>query len=343
MLEKMNNKLSIIGILGLFFLLANSISVPVIKSYDARYWYNPEDITLEDNVYSVTDYVSLQWWYIDAVFDNNYSIHIGIITVGSKGIHGFFLFRITVYKEGKLLEKKFSFVPVRFVEVSQSDPLIKLFDKEIIRGYIDDEDRMALNVSLEIKGLKADLKLTGLIRGWKGFTGYGMWGCPLPKAHVQGTITVNDETIPVTGRGYQEHGWDIRHLHRSWYWGKFASNHTNVIFSKNMKNRWKEDTFIVVVSSGEENYTSIARENIVFYYTDYEYNHGRFIPTKSVFQVDEDDVHINVEIEVQSIHFTSLIFMNHWRFHTKITGAISVGNTTEKVDDFQIMEILHYP
>jgi hypothetical protein len=339
----MNKKPSVLIILGLFFLLENILSVPVLHSYAAPYWYNPEDSTLEDNAYSVTDYFSLQWWYIDAVFDNNYSTHVGIMTVGSKGINGFFLFRINVYKDGALLEGKFRLVPVRFVEVSPSEPVIKLFDKEIIRGYIDDDGRMALTVSLEIKGLQADLTLVGLIKGWKGFTGHGMWGCPLPKAHVQGTITVNDETIPVSGVGYQERGWDVRHLHRSWFWGKFASNHTNVVFSKNMKNRWEEDTCIVVVNSGEENYTSIARENIVFHPTDYAYNHGRFIPTKSVFQVDEDDIHIHVEIEVQSIHFTSLIVMNHWRFHTKVTGTISIGNRTENVDDVQIMEIFHYP
>ena len=338
----MDCKISVIGIL-VFFLLANIISVPIVKPCGDPYWYDPEDITLEDNAYNVTDYFSLQWWYIDAVFDNNYSIHIGISTIGSRGTHGLFLFQMSVYKEGKFLEKKFRFVPTRFVEASQNEPLIKLSGKEILKGYIDDEGRMALDISLEIKGLKADLKFTGLNKGWKGFTGLGMWGCPLPKAHVQGTITFNDETVPVNGTGYQEHGWDIRRLHRSWYWGKFNSNSTSVIFSQNMKNRWIEDVFPVVVNSGKENYTSITRENIVFYHTDYNFDHGRFIPMKSVFQVDQNDIQINVEFEVQSIDFRSLILINHWRFHLKVSGSITVGNITENVDDFQMMEILHHP
>ena len=340
----MNYKLPTVGLITAFFLLVNIIGVPITKSYGDSYWFDPEDITLEDNAYNITDYFSLQWWYIDAVFDNNYSIHIGIMTIGSKGISGFFLFQINVYKEGELLEKKFKFVPERFVDTSQSEPLIKLLGKDILRGYIDDEDRMALDVSLEIKGLKADLKFTSLTKGWKGFTGYGMWSCPIPKAEVQGNITVKGDIITVNGTGYQEHGWDVRHLHRNWYWGKFFSDSNSVIFSQNMKNRWQEDIFLVVVNSGEENYTSIARENITFNHMDFKFNHGRLIPLKSIFQIDEKDIHIDVVFNVQSIHFSSIVLLNYWRFHIRVTGTISVNGIVEEVDDeFQIMEILHYP
>lgn len=338
----MSNKTSVLGLLT-FLILATILSTNVVISYDDPRWYNPRDASLKDNIYNVTDYFSLQWWYLDAVFDNNYSIHIGIMTVGSKGTHGLFLFQMSVYKDGVFLERKFRLIPVSFVEISQSKPSIKISGKEILRGYIDDKDRLTLDVSLEIKGLKADLNFTGLTKGWKGFTGQGMWSCPLPKANVQGTITIDNETIHVNGTGYQEHGWDVRHLHRSWYWGKFTSNYTNTIFSKNMKNRWEEDTFIVVINSGEENYTSVARENIDFYHTDYKFDHGRFIPMKSVFQVEEDNINVNVKFEVQSIHFTSLLFLNYWRLHTKVTGVISIGEFTENVSDFQIMEILHLP
>ena len=338
-----NSRLSLTITLGFVILAPHIIALPISQLNHDIYWYNPEDIALEDNVYNVTDYFSLQWWYLDAVFDNNYSIHIGILTLGSRGTTGFFLFRIHIYQDGKLLIGKFKFVPVRCIDISQTEPLLMFNGEEILRGYTDDEERMALNVSLDIQGIKADLTYTALIRGWKGFTGHGMWGCPLPKAHVQGTLSLFGETVPVQGFGYQEHGWDIRHLHRSWYWGKFSNNQTNVIFSQNLKNRWEEDTFIVMVNTGENSYSSIVREHIDFYHTEYRFNHGRFIPVKSVFQVDQDDIHIDVEFKVQSIHFTSLMIMSHWRFHTKINGVVTIGNCTESVDDMQIMEIFHFP
>jgi hypothetical protein len=337
----MVNRVSVVILIELI-LFAYIIDIPVIKSFDDPYWYNPEDVVLKDNAYNITDYFALQWWYIDAVFNNNYSINIGILTVGSRGIHGFFSFQINIYKYGEFLDRKVKIVPVRFVDTTQNEPLIKLYGKEIFRGYIDDEERMALDISLDIKDLKTKLKFIGLTKGWKGFTGLGMWGCPLPKASVKGSISINGDTIPVTGIGYQEHAWGIRQLHKSWYWGKFSSKSANVIFSQNMKNRWEEDLFLAVVNSGEINYTSIARGNIIFNHIEYIFDHGRFIPKKSVFQVKEGDIHINVEIEVQSIHFTSLVFLNYWRFHTKVTGTISINGITEEIDDFQIMENFHF-
>ncbi len=339
----MINKVLIPQALAFFFIFLITINIPVTESFEQSYSYDPQDFLLEDNIYYLTDYFSLQWWYIDAVFDNNHSIHIGSMTVGSKGKYGFFLFRINLYKDGLLLEKKSKIVPVIFVEFSQDKLLIKLNGKEILNGYIDNNNRMVLDVSLEIRGLEANLKLIGLTKGWKGDTGHGWWSCPLPKAMVNGTITVNNEIIPVNGTGYQEHGWDVQRLHKNWYWGKFTSNNSNVIFSQNMKNKWEEDIFIVVVNYGEENYSSIARENIVFDHQEYTYNHGRLIPIKSNFQINDDDININVEIEVQSIHFSSLIFMNHWRLHTKVTGTITIGNYTENIKDFQIMEIFYFP
>ena len=334
-------RVSLIIIMAIF--MANILYVPIVRSNYNPYWYDPRDATLEDNAYNITDYFTLQWWYFDAMFDNDYSIHVGMMTVGSKGIHGFFLFQINVFKDGELIEKKFRLIPVRFVDASYSEPLIKIFDKEILRGYIDDEDRMILDVSLDIKGLKADLKFTGVTKGWIGYTGLGMWGCPLPKAHVVGNLTVKGEKISVNGTGYQEHGWDIRRLHRSWHWGKFTSSSTNVVFSQNMKNRWKEDVFLVVVNVGEDNYTSVFRENINLFHEEYVFNHGRFVPIKSVFQVYQDDIQINVEFKVQSIDFRSLLFFNYWRLHVKVNGTISVGDILENIDDFQIMDFLHKP
>lgn len=337
-----HNRLSLVITL-VIVLLGNIFYVPIIKSSSDPYWYDPRDATLEDNAYNVTDYLTLQWWYIDAIFDNNYSIHIGIMTIGSKVIHGFFLFQINIFKNGNLKKKEFRLLPGRFIDAAPSEPLIKILGKEVLRGYIDDEDKMILDISLDIKDLRADLKFTSVTKGWIGHTGLGFWGCPFPKANVTGNITVEGEKIPVNGTGYQEHGWDIRRLHKSWHWGKFTSNSTNVIFSQNMKNRWMEDVFLVVVNIGEDNYTSIFRENIKLHHEEYVFDHGRFIPKKSIFQIDQDDVQIKVEFELQSIDHRRLLLYNYWRLHVRINGTISVGDISEDIDDIQIMDFFHQP
>ena len=324
-------------------LLVNIPTIPSTTMDTQSYWYDPQEITLQDNAYNITDYFSLQWWYIDAVFDSNYSVHIGVMSIGAKGRLGFFLFQINLYLNGTLVEKQFQFIPVHQLDLSPDQLLIQCSNKTLLKGYLTNEETMALDVDIDINGLQVNLTFTGLTKGWKGFTGLGMWGCPLPKAEVRGTITMQGEPLNVSGTGYQEHGWDVRRLHRSWYWGKFFSDSTSVVFSQNMKNRWTEDIFVVVINSGEENYSSIAREHIVFDHVEYEFIHGRFIPARSVFQVNEGDIMVNVTFEVESIHFTSLLFLNYWRFHIHVTGVISVDNVSDVVDDFQIMEILYLP
>ncbi|MCX6665949.1 MAG: hypothetical protein NT038_07840 [Euryarchaeota archaeon] len=326
-----------------FFLLIQLTGFSSLAVDNDSFWYNPTDCKLEDNAYNVSRYYSLQWWYLDTNFDNNYSAHIGFLTVGARATHGFFLFQINIYKDGQIFSERIRLVPVRFVEVSINEPVIKLSGKEVFRSYLDDQFRLCTAVLLEIKDIKVNLLFTGLTQGWKGYTGRGMWGCPIPKAEVTGIITLNGKQIPVQGIGYQERGWDVQRLHRSWYWGKFQSKNTNVVFSQNMGALGNEDLFFVMVNIGENNYTSIQRKNIEFIHIKYVANHGRLIPVESGFIVHEKSCDIQVRFVVQSIDFKTLVFMNYWRLHVHVTGTISVDGMTEEIDDIQIMEIFHFP
>ena len=268
----------------IIFLLIPTYNTLLAQEPTNPFYYSPTEANLLDNAYNTTDYFSLQWWYIDAMFDNNYSIHIGMSTIGARGKYGFFLFQINIYHQGKIIEKKFKIEPLRNIQASTTKPHMILKENTIFQGYINQQGNMKLNITLEIKGIAVNLTFNGTTKGWVGYTGLGMWGCPIPKAIVQGTITIlGNETI-VQGTGYQEHGWDIRRLHRSWYWGKFITENYNVIFSKNMKNRWEEDVFLVVVNDGEENYTSLFRENISLEHCEYVFDHAHFIPVHSIFR-----------------------------------------------------------
>jgi hypothetical protein len=335
----MRKQVTPLGICGIF-LLAFQLNASMITNGDPV-WYDPEDIGLEDNAYNTTEYFSLQWWYIDAIFDNNYSTHIGIMTIGAKSTYGFFLFQINIYKEGELLEKGFKFLPLRWIDTSQNDSILSFRGQEIVGTYLNDE-QMVLTLSLELKEVATKLTFTGLVKGWKGHTGQGMYAVPLPRATARGTITIHNEVISVKGTGYQEHGWDARHLHRSWYWGKFGSASANIVFSQNMKNRWEEDIFLVVVNYNTT-YISITRENIRFTHSEFIWNHGRRIPITSCFTVNQEELCINVEFRVQTIEFKTLLFLNYWRFHVHISGTITLEDVAEEIDDLQIMEILHLP
>lgn len=328
--------------LSFIFIISNYNFMNVIGSYNDPFWYEPQDISPKDNAYNYTDYISLQWWYIDAVCSNNYSIHIGILSIGAKGLIGFYIFQISLYHNGKFIKKNVQILPVKSIYSPTDKPIIMYKGKKILEEYTDEENKRLLDINLDIKELKAELKFTGLMRGWKGYTGLGMWGCPFPKAKVVGNITIMDNTIFVSGIGYQERGWDVRNLHKSWFWGKFGGNSSNVVFSKNMKNDFVEDLFLLIINHGNDSYYSIHRENIILEYSDVIFDHGSFIPKKSALLVKENDIIINVTLKTESVQFISLIFLKYWRFHIRVEGVITIDDHSENINDFQIMEILKF-
>jgi hypothetical protein len=335
-------KTSIVSI-GILLMISVGVvlQIPMVKG-DEPYWYNPSDSTIQDNAFNKTDYFSLQWWYIDAMFTNNYSTHIGILSMSSQGKYGFFILQISVYKEMELVERGYRFVPLQHMQISPDEPILKFQGSELLKSYYDQNNHVCLSLNIGIQTIQVNLTFTGVRKGWKGNTGLGMWGCPLPKADVIGSLRINGNDIAVQGTGYQERGWDVRSFHKSWYWGKFSSASDNIIFSQNMHNRWQEDLFLVMVNTGADKYTSIHRENITFTHMNYRLIHGRFISMVSVFKAHEKTIDINVTLEVKSIDYHRLAILGYWRFHVQVSGTIVVDGVPEVVDEVQIMEICHF-
>jgi hypothetical protein len=115
----------------------------------------------------------------------------------------------------------------------------------------------------------------------------------------------------------------------------------NLVFSQNMKNRHSEDVFIALVNNPYTNYTSIHRENITFVHLKYTLNHGRFIPIESFLTIHEGLSTVQVRLQVKSIDYKNLLLLHYWRFHVQVTGVISYNNTTEEINEVQMMEIFH--
>ncbi|MEM0466194.1 MAG: hypothetical protein QXX20_01130 [Candidatus Thermoplasmatota archaeon] len=315
--------------------------IPAVKSNDPR-WYEPTDITLLDNAYNITSYWSLQWWYFDALFTNNYSIHVGILSIGTQGKTGFFLLRISLYDHATIVARLHRVIPLRMMQFSPAEPRLQLQGKELLSTFYDAENHLCVSLNLSIKTVSANLIFISQIQGWKGYTGHGMWGCPVPRAVVVGTLQWDDTIFMVKGVGYQERGFDVRRFHKSWFWGKFSSTHFSIIFSQNMKNRWCEDFFLVMINRDTLNYTSIHRENIKLTHIQYQYHHGKLIPLESMFEIHEDDIDVAVRFSVQSIDFHMLGMLRYWRFHMLVTGTISIADQQESVNETQIMEYCHF-
>jgi hypothetical protein len=302
--------------------------------------FNPVDIDLSDLGYNHTNKIAAQWWYFDAVFSNNYSTVIGIFHFSISSKIGFFFIRINIYENGQFLERSYKFIPLNHISFSLEKPELSYLTSPIYSGTYDTTHKIKVHLNVTIINTHLNLTFTELTKGWKGYTGKGWWSCPLPKASVNGTIRLNNKIIPVSGDGYHEHAWMVQSMHRNWKWGKFSSASTNTIFSKNMKNLREEDIFLVVINTDTQNYTSIYRNNISYTHVDYMIDHGKIIPTKSILEINQYPIYVNVTFSAKSLHFTSLILLNYWRFHMQIIGYITVNDITEEIDDNQIMEYL---
>ena len=91
--------------------------------------------------------------------------------------------------------------------------------------------------------LAAELTFWPRLSGWRAGTGhlffdpdtgrYFDWIVPLPRAHVEGVLSVRGESRPVVGQGYHDHNWGNLYLpaaFRGWTWGRAQLGAWTVIF-----------------------------------------------------------------------------------------------------------------
>jgi hypothetical protein len=60
------------------------------------------------------------------------------------------------------------------------------------------------------------------------------WVVPMPRASVEGTVKVGDQTRTVRGLGYHDHNWgdlNLRDTMAYWYWGRVSSPDSTVIYA----------------------------------------------------------------------------------------------------------------
>jgi hypothetical protein len=106
---------------------------------------------------------------------------------------------------------------------------------------VDEGNRYRL--SLRQKSLAAELILWPQLAGWKAGTGHLFadpssgdhfdWVVPLPRARVEGTLSVAGQRRPVVGLGYHDHNWGNLYLPAAfsrWTWGRVLAGDWTLIF-----------------------------------------------------------------------------------------------------------------
>ena len=313
----------------------------------------PRDISLADDAFHrSTKHTAAEWWYFDAFFTNNYSLHIGCRTF-SKRNRGMISPFLEIYKEGKLEAKGVKRYLFRSFQTSKIFPLVKLLDNTIVAfdlERLNDRGEWVYNVSLEMGDHEAHLTFIGATKGWKIETEDECWTVALPKASVTGEITVNGKRMSVNGIGYHDHNWNYTLQtamnSRGWYWGKIMSETFSVAWAKVMKTS-AEGELLAVVNQDNVGYFNINPENICFNPDKFIRSHGRKTPTSFNLQIDDVvegiPIHVDIKMEAQEIHYSKVaIIAPYWRYHVKSTGFISVDSCKETVNSTQIIEFLRF-
>jgi len=342
-------KIKIISILCFFILFSLNplacTSENKIKNRLTKYHgFNIEDLTFEDAGYKGKNIIhSLEWWYFDAVFTNNYSIeyHIDIF---SKLDIGFAVSMLNIYQNGTLISHARQMHSLKEFNYETKESLLWNLKEQKLTGIIDEQGNWIFNITVTMNNNAIDLEFKSNTQGWKSkILNMWCWGIIQPKADVSGTLTIDDETKNVVGHGYQEHGWDGKIPQvRGWYWGKIYGETLNIIWTNVIKYPWKQ-YLMLVVNEDKGNYLNVPVKDIHFKLTDYKTIDGEKIPTTFHFNVDNKLVYIDVMAKANTItHQQSLGFFNYWRYHCNVTGILKYNSTSEYIDSVQIMDLTKF-
>lgn len=317
--------------------------------------YIIEDATPKDDAFhGIRNKYSLEWWYFDAVFNENHGIHIGLM-INSFIRGGFVREMINIYNNTKVEEKETRFRPLNQYEISGEIPEIK-HNNEKLMEFDYDEYKSSGNwnytITLEIEKIKVDLKFIGKSTPFKYETDVEGWTVAQPKAEVKGIITINGEELNIDGTGYHDHNWNFSVETgikvKGWYWGKISNQNYSLTWSKIQTTRFADDMIsekIGILSIINKDYIKIDSKNITFEEYDYEYHDGRFIPTKFKLYAIQENLEIDVNFKAVSIQRIGLKIMplHYWRYFISNTGYIKLGENIDYFEnDIQIMECMKF-
>ncbi len=237
--------------------------------------------------------IAFEWWYFDFSFTDGSTAVIVFavkpLTNPSAPISPSASIVVTT-PEGKRLAKWIN-VERDFFEASSSMCDVRV-GKSHIRGDLKNYD-----IVFYSDGIRAELKLAGLVPPWRPGTGsvyYGdkffAWLPAVPYGRVEGRLYYNGEWHTVRGNGYHDHNWGtvkLQDVQSQWYWGRAHIGDYTLIFSKMFLTKRFGDKrhYVFFLAKGDKILLGTNRV-ISFNALDWK-NHrsGREYPTKIILEV----------------------------------------------------------
>jgi predicted secreted hydrolase len=316
---------------------------------DSQFVFLPEAISIEDDGYHESETPRFtEWWYFDAVFDNGYSAQMSVrlLSIIKKRLVLIFQ-RLDIYKDGELVSHNRKRCSLRNFKAKREIPLVKLDDIQVINGYINkNTGNWVYDLSFEINDTSVNLKFEGQTQGWKGRNpGGDWWAVLLPRAEVNGTITVKDKQIDVSGIGYHDHNWDVRAKaakNLGWFWGKINFKNFTVTWATIFKDM-NVGQPLLVINKINEGYINVLPQKIDFVGDDLCMENGKSIPHRLILKTKTENAALDVTMKVLKIHHVKMMLrMHYWRFHVSCKGSLKVGLEQESVDETHIAEFIRF-
>jgi len=308
--------------------------------------FSPENITLEDDALHRSNSLHFtEWWYFDAVFNNGYTAQMNI-RISSILNQDVLNIRLDIYREGVLLSHEVK----RYLQwdfyASTDIPFVEIQGKQVMKGFIDETTgKWIYNFQLECDKTSANLQFIGTTQGWKGSIPNGQWAVVLPKAEVNGSITIFNEEINVTGRGYHDHNWEITAftgMNYGWFWGKINAETLTMTWAKIMNTRlWGQS--LLVINKDNEGYTTIEADDIYLFTSDFHVDKGMLVPHSFTLEAYNKNFSLSVNMEVIETHHERMFgIVNYWRYHMVCNGTINCDSYTEIIEEIQIAEFIRF-
>jgi len=305
--------------------------------------FTPDEIALKDDALHKKDrFTHIETWYYDAVFDNNYSI-VCLINHFKIGRLGLILAGLFIYRDGVLIESERKKFFQKHFFGSDDAPLIKIKNKEIIRGMQDKKTgNWIYFISMGDKKLGFDLQFETTTKGWSGKTYLGN-RLAIPRYKVTGNLFVQGKNVNVTGTGYHDHNiypFSTPLKNKGYIFGKITEEPVTITWAEVIKNIHKR--LPIVVINNENEYFSIPIEDIKFNVVNQMKDNGKVIPKTICLQVKNKQVDIDITMDLIQFHRISMPAFNYWRYHLKNTGKITVDSTSKIINHVEIAEYLKF-
>lgn len=183
-----------------------------------------------------------EWWYFDAKFDNGYSCALTL-----HWRNGFIKPHLTTMQmyiyspEGKKYEALTAINPQKYTCTASTEKCDVVFKDSFCR--VEDDGRYHLK--MQAKGIAVDLFYTNTVPPIKRGPAFlpppeethGIfhgWVMAMPMARVEGTLTLEEQVIPVKGEGYHDHNWGNANMGdglRGWSWGRLFDDQYTIVYS----------------------------------------------------------------------------------------------------------------